>query len=302
MSQTLDNLMNSPFFKAFASTVSSIVTSTSGIISGFISSVTGNIDDLSKDNSLIDNILNPIKDIFNELERFANSPLLKTGIGIFVTGLTAEIKIILSFFKNLSETFNNLFADVDLSPVLDAYKSYSDTITSFFDNAFSGFKEFMQWVKDSGFIDQVINSVNELAKAFGDTMKKLKPFLDILGKIIGYAAGAIFTAAIAAFKVLVDVITNLFKVLNDIIDAIGKIGSDILNWLGGVLGFNGSGYGYSSASDTYSAVYSAMDSVQQYNSSNRTTNHVNINVTPSSNMNMTALAREIKHQFELGLA
>lgn len=300
MSRTLDNLMQSPFFTAFASTIASIITSVSGIISGFISSVEGNINDLSNDNSLINNILNPIKDIFNELERFANSDLLKTGIGIFVTGLTAEIKIILSFFKNLSETFNNLFADVDLSPVLDAYKSYSDTITSFFDNAFSGFKEFMQWVKDSGFIDSLVSSINELSSAFGDTMKKLKPFLDILGKIIGYAAGAIFTAAIAAFKVLVDVITALFKVLNDIIDAIGKIGSDILNWLGGVLGFNG--YGYSSAGDTYSAVYSAMDSVQQYNSSNRTTNHVNINVTPSSNMNMTELARRIRHEIELGIA
>lgn len=302
MSRTLDNLMKSPFFTAFASTIASIITSVSGIISGFISSVEGNINDLSNDNSLINNLLNPIKDIFNELDKFANSDLLKTGLGLVVEYFRIGIQNILIAFKYLSETFNNLFADVDLSPVLNAFKSFGDTVNSFVDSTFSGFRDFMQFIKDSGFIDSLVSSINELSSAFGDTMKKLKPFLDILGKIIGYAAGAIFTAAIAAFKVLVDVITALFKVLNDIIDAIGKIGSDILNWLGGVLGFNGSGYGYSSAGDTYSAVYSAMDSVQQYNSSNRTTNHVNINVTPSSNMNMTALAREIKHQFELGLA
>lgn len=300
MSRTLDNLMQSPFFTAFASTIASIITSVSGIISGFISSVEGNINDLSNDNSLITNLLNPIKDIFNELDRFANSNLLKTGLGLVVEYFRIGIQNIVIAFKYLSETFNNLFADVDLSPVLDAFKSFGDTVNSFVDSTFSGFRDFMQFIKDSGFIDSLVSSINELSSAFGDTMKKIKPFLDILGKIIGYAAGAIFTAAIAAFKVLVDVITALFKVLNDIIDAIGKIGSDILNWLGGVLGFNG--YGYSSAGDTYSAVYSAMDSVQQYNSSNRTTNHVNINVTPSSNMNMTELARQIKHQFELGLA
>lgn len=300
MSRTLDNLMKSPFFTAFASTIASIITSVSGIISGFISSVEGNINDLSNDNSLITNLLNPIKDIFNELDKFANSNLLKTGLGLVVEYFRIGIQNILIAFKYLSETFNNLFADVDLSPVLDAFKSFGDTVNSFVDSTFSGFRDFMQFIKDSGFIDSLVSSINELSMAFGDTMKKLKPFLDILGKIIGYAAGAIFTAAIAAFKVLVDVITNLFKVLNDIIDAIGKIGSDILNWLGGVLGFNG--YGYSSAGDTYSSVYSAMDSVQQYNSSNRTTNHVNINVTPSSNMNMTELARRIRHEMELGLA
>ena len=302
MSRTLDNLMKSPFFTAFASTIASIITSVSGIISGFISSVEGNINDLSNDDSLITNLLNPIKDIFNELDKFANSNLLKTGLGLVVEYFRIGIQNILITFKYLSETFNNLFADVDLSPVLDAFKSFGDTVNSFVDSTFSGFRDFMQFIKDSGFIDSLVSSINELSSAFGDTMKKLKPFLDILGKIIGYAAGAIFTAAIAAFKVLVDVITALFKVLNDIIDAIGKIGSDILNWLGGVLGFNGSGYGYSSAGDTYSAVYSAMDSVQQYNSSNRTTNHVNINVTPSSNMNMTELARRIRHEMELGLA
>lgn len=300
MSRTLDNLMKSPFFTAFASTIASIITSVSGIISGFISSVEGNINDLSNDNSLITNLLNPIKDIFNELDKFANSNLLKTGLGLVVEYFRIGIQNILIAFKYLSETFNNLFADIDLSPVLDAFKSFGYTVNSFVDSTFSGFRDFMQFIKDSGFIDSLVSSINELSMAFGDTMKKLKPFLDILGKIIGYAAGAIFTAAIAAFKVLVDVITNLFKVLNDIIDAIGKIGSDILNWLGGVLGFNG--YGYSSAGDTYSSVYSAMDSVQQYNSSNRTTNHVNINVTPSSNMNMTELARRIRHEMELGLA
>ena len=300
MSRTLDNLMQSPFFTAFASTIASIITSVSGIISGFISSVEGNINDLSNDNSLINNLLNPIKDIFNELERFANSDLFKTGLGLVVAFFQTELESIVTGFKNLSQVFNDLFANIDLSTIIDALKSFSDTVLSFWNNAFSGLRDFIKQLKDSGFLDSFAKSITELGTAFGDTMKKLKPFLDILGKILGYAAGAIFTAAIAAFKVLVDVITNLFKVLNDIIDAIGKIGSDILNWLGGVLGFNG--YGYSSAGDTYSSVYSAMDSVQQYNSSNRTTNHVNINVTPSSNMNMTALAREIKHQFELGLA
>lgn len=300
MSRTLDNLMKSPFFTAFASTIASIITSVSGIISGFISSVTGNIDDLSKDNSLIDNLLNPIKDIFNELERFANSNLFKTGLGLVVAFFQTELESIVTGFKNLSQVFNDLFSNIDLSTITDALKSFADTVLSFFNNAFSGLIDFIKQLKDSGFLDSFSKSITELGTAFGDTMKKLKPFLDILGKILGYVVGAVFTAAIAAFKALVDVITNLFKVLNDIIDAIGKIGSDILNWLGGVLGFNG--YGYSSAGDTYSSVYSAMDSVQQYNSSNRTTNHVNINVTPSSNMNMTALAREIKHQFELGLA
>lgn len=300
MSRTLDNLMNSPFFTAFASTVASIVTSVSGIVSGFVSSVEGSINDLSKDNSLITNILNPIKDIFNELDKFANSNFFKTGLSIVVEYFNLVIGNTLNIFKRVSEIINILFADMDLSPIRDALKSLGDTINSLLDNVFSGFKDFMQFLKDSGFLDSFVQSINSLGTAFGDTMKKLKPFLDILGKILGYAAGAIFTAAIAAFKALVDVITNLFKVLNDIIDAIGKIGSDILNWLGGVLGFNG--YGYSSAGDTYSSVYSAMDSVQQYNSSNRTTNHVNINVTPSSNMNMTELARLIRHEMELGLA
>lgn len=300
MSRTLDNLMKSPFFTAFASTIASIITSVSGIISGFISSVTGNIDDLSKDNSLIDNLLNPIKDIFNELERFANSDLFKTGLGLVVAFFQTELESIVTVFKNLSQVFNDLFANIDLSTITDALKSFADTVLSFFNNAFSGLRDFINQLKDSGFLDSFSKSITELGTAFGDTMKKLKPFLDILGKILGYVVGAVFTAAIAAFKALVDVITNLFKVLNDIIDAIGKIGSDILNWLGGVLGFNG--YGYSSAGDTYSAVYSAMDSVQQYNSSNRTTNHVNINVTPSSNMNMTELARRIRHEMELGLA
>lgn len=300
MSRTLDNLMQSPFFTAFASTIASIITSVSGIISGFISSVEGNINDLSNNNSLINNLLNPIKDIFNELERFANSDLFKTGLGLVVAFFQTELEVIVTGFKNLSQVFNDLFANIDLSTITDALKSFADTVLSFFNNAFSGLRDFINQLKDSGFLDSFSKSITELGTAFGDTMKKLKPFLDILGKILGYAAGAIFTAAIAAFKALVDVITNLFKVLNDIIDAIGKIGSDILNWLGGVLGFNG--YGYSSAGDTYSAVYSAMDSVQQYNSSNRTTNHVNINVTPSSNMNMTELARRIRHEMELGLA
>lgn len=300
MSRTLDNLMKSPFFTAFASTIASIITSVSGIISGFISSLEGNINDLSNDNSLINNLLNPIKDIFNELERFANSDLFKTGLGLVVAFFQTELEVIVTGFRNLSQVFNDLFANIDLSTITDALKSFADTVLSFFNNAFSGLIDFIKQLKDSGFLDSFAKSITELGTAFGDTMKKLKPFLDLLGKILGYVVGAIFTAALAAFKALVDVITNLFKVLNDIIDAIGKIGSDILNWLGGVLGFNGSGY--SSAGDTYSSVYSAMDSVQQYNSSNRTTNHVNINVTPSSNMNMTALAREIKHQFELGLA
>ena len=85
--------------------------------------------------------------------------------------------------------------------------------------------------------------------------------------------------------------------ISDLVGAIGKLGENVWNWVKDT--FFGSSTGESHDGAQY-ASYGNYSSASTIN--NNSSNAVHININPAPGMDVTSLARQIRHEVELGLA
>lgn len=193
-----------------------------------------------------------------------------------------------------------------LNPIWEYIKFVGEYLGNFFDGVF---KSILDTLGDNP-LGGLLDALGELHKAmqpaidlFNQFLEVAKPIFNVIanivGKIVGFVAGRFI-------KSLVDGITDVVKILTWIIEKItgfgkwlGEVGSGIVGTITKFLGLD------SKSSDaSYSAVsYNAASaSYANYSAISNSRNDVAINVYAQPGMDITSLARAVRHEFTVGTA
>lgn len=193
-----------------------------------------------------------------------------------------------------------------LNPIWEYIKSVGEYLGNFFDGVF---KSILDTLGDNP-LGGLLDALGELHKAmqpaidlFNQFLEVAKPIFNVIanivGKIVGFVAGRFI-------KSLVDGITDVVKILTWIIEKItgfgkwlGEVGSGIVGTITKFLGLDSK-----SSNASYSAVsYNAASaSYANYSAISNSRNDVAINVYAQPGMDITSLARAVRHEFTVGTA
>ena len=112
-----------------------------------------------------------------------------------------------------------------------------------------------------------------------------------MGKVLGEQ----FAQMVQLLALFATGIGELADFLSDLFAQLSKFTGKSADWLSSIFGFEGSGV-------SNSASYSTVSSAVAQNSTTSTTNNTTITVNAPANVNPQALAKEIRHQFDIGIA
>ena len=224
------------------------------------------------------------------------------------TAVTTSVTAVLNIFAQLYEAVSDVFtkgaqiitqflAGADFTAWGDALGKVIDVVKSFLDKALEPIQDSLDYLKETGVLDWMWDAVGELGKQFGRLMELVKPVTDFLGWLAGAVLGKALEGAAESIGLVAKAIGSLVGWLLDMVEAIGKLGSDIFGWVKDT--FFGSANGESHDGAQY-ASYGNYSSASTIN--NNSSNAVHININPAPGMDVTSLARQIRHEVDLGLA
>lgn len=193
-----------------------------------------------------------------------------------------------------------------LNPIWEYIKFVGEYLGNFFDGVF---KSILDTLGDNP-LGGLLDALGELHKAmqpaidlFNQFLEVAKPIFNVIanivGKIVGFVAGRFI-------KSLVDGITDVVKILTWIIEKItgfgkwlGEVGSGIVGTITKFLGLDSKSSGASYSAVSYNA---ASASYANYSAISNSRNDVAINVYAQPGMDITSLARAVRHEFTVGTA
>lgn len=193
-----------------------------------------------------------------------------------------------------------------LNPIWEYIKFVGEYLGNFFDGVF---KSILDTLGDNP-LGGLLDALGELHKAmqpaidlFNQLLEVAKPIFNVIanivGKIVGFVAGRFI-------KSLVDGITDVVKILTWIIEKItgfgkwlGEVGSGIVGTITKFLGLDSKSSGASYSAVSYNA---ASASYANYSAISNRRNDVAINVYAQPDMDITSLARAVRHEFTIGTA
>lgn len=227
------------------------------------------------------------------------------------------IKWLTDKFGELGEIFEKLFPP-------ELFNSLGKLLTDFLNPIWSTIKLLIDGVKE--FVDGVFKQFTEtlgdkpmdgLIKAMDDLHEKMQPIIDvfnqvidaakpafkwisnILGKIVGFILGEAAKLFIKGLENAVKFISDLIQKITDFTKWISGVSSGIVDSITKFLGLDSksSDAGYSAVS--YNA---ASASYANYSAISNSRNDVAINVYAQPGMDITSLARAVRHEFTVGTA
>lgn len=227
------------------------------------------------------------------------------------------IKWLTDKFGELGEIFEKLFPP-------ELFNSLGKLLTDFLNPIWSTIKLLIDGVKE--FVDGVFKQFTEtlgdkplegVVKAMEDLHTKMQPIIDvfnqvidaakpafkwisnILGKIVGFILGEAAKLFIKGLENAVKFISDLIQKITDFTKWISGVGSGIVDSITKFLGLDSksSDAGYSAVS--YNA---ASASYANYSAISNSRNDVAINVYAQPGMDITSLARAVRHEFTVGTA
>lgn len=276
----------------FAELSSSVLSGASSGINTFIDALTG------------DTVTSAVKSLTDSLTQLGQLWATWMDSTAVTTGITAVTNVFAQFsaavydvFTKASQIISQFLAGADFTPWGDALGKMIDVVKSFLDKALEPIQDSLDYLKETGVLDWMWDAVGELGKQFGRLMELVKPVTDFLGWLAGAVLGKALEGAAESIGLVAKAVGSLVGWLVDMVEAIGKLGSDIFNWVKDT--FFGSADGASHDGAQY-ASYSNYASASTIN--NNSSNAVHININPAQGMDVTSLARQIRHEVELGLA
>lgn len=282
--------------KSIASTFAEL---SSSVLSGATSGINTEIDALTGDT-----ITSAIKSLMDNLTQLGQIWATWMDSTAVTTSVTAVLNIFAQLYEAVSDVFTKgaqiitqFFASADFTSWGDALGKVIDVVKSFLDKALEPIQDSLDYLKETGVLDWMWDAVGELGKQFGRLMELVKPVTDFLGWLAGAVLGKALEGAAESIGLVAKAIGSLVGWLLDMVEAIGKLGSDIFGWVKDT--FFGSANGESHDGAQY-ASYSNYASASTVN--NSTSNAINININPAPGMDVTSLARQVRHEVELGLA
>lgn len=292
----LSAFAQSDTLKAIVSTFAEL---SSSVLSGAASGINTFIDALTGDT-----VTSAIKSFMDSLTQLGQLWATWMDSTAVTTGITAVTNVFAQFYAAVSDVFtkasqiiSQFLAGADFTPWGDALGKVIDVVKSFLDKALEPIQDSLDYLKETGVLDWMWDAVGELGKQFGRLMELVKPVTDFLGWLAGAVLGKALEGAAESIGLVAKAVGSLVGWLVDMVEAIGKLGSDIFDWVKDT--FFGSANGESHDGAQY-ASYSNYASASTVN--NSTSNAVNININPAPGMDVTSLARQVRHEVELGLA
>ena len=281
------------------SIVSSFAELSSSVLSGATSGINTVVDALTGDT-----ITSAIKSLMDNLTQLGQIWATWMDSTAVTTSVTAVLNIFAQLYEAVSDVFTKgaqiitqFFASADFTSWGDALGKVIDVVKSFLDKALEPIQDSLDYLKETGVLDWMWEAVGELGKQFGRLMELVKPVTDFLGWLAGAVLGKALEGAAESIGLVAKAIGSLVGWLLDMVEAIGKLGSDIFGWVKDT--FFGSANGESHDGAQY-ASYGNYSSASTIN--NNSSNAVHININPAPGMDVTSLARQIRHEVELGLA
>ena len=282
--------------KSIASTFAEL---SSSVLSGATSGINTVVDALTGDT-----ITSAIKSLMDNLTQLGQIWATWMDSTAVTTSVTAVLNIFAQLYEAVSDVFTKgaqiitqFFASADFTSWGDALGKVIDVVKSFLDKALEPIQDSLDYLKETGVLDWMWEAVGELGKQFGRLMELVKPVTDFLGWLAGAVLGKALEGAAESIGLVAKAIGSLVGWLLDMVEAIGKLGSDIFGWVKDT--FFGSADGASHDGAQY-ASYGNYSSASTIN--NNSSNAVHININPAPGMDVTSLARQIRHEVELGLA
>lgn len=282
--------------KSIASTFAEL---SSSVLSGATSGINTVVDALTGDT-----ITSAIKSLMDNLTQLGQIWATWMDSTAVTTSVTAVLNIFAQLYEAVSDVFTKgaqiitqFFASADFTSWGDALGKVIDVVKSFLDKALEPIQDSLDYLKETGVLDWMWDAVGELGKQFGRLMELVKPVTDFLGWLAGAVLGKALEGAAESIGLVAKAIGSLVGWLLDMVEAIGKLGSDIFGWVKDT--FFGSANGESHDGAQY-ASYGNYSSASTIN--NNSSNAVHININPAPGMDVTSLARQIRHEVELGLA
>lgn len=288
---------------AQSDTLKSIVSSFAELSSSVLSSATSGINTVV-DALTGDTVTSAIKSMMDNLTQLGKIWASWMDSTAVTTSVTAILNVFAQFYEAVSDVFtkgaqiiSQFLAGADFTPWGDALGKVIDVVKSFIDKALEPIQDSLDYLKETGVLDWMWDAVGELGKQFGRLMELVKPVTDFLGWLAGAVLGKALEGAAESIGLVAKAVGSLVGWLVDMVEAIGKLGSDIFNWVKDT--FFGSSTGESHDGAQY-ASYSNYASASTVN--NSTSNAIHININPAPGMDVTSLARQVRHEVELGLA
>lgn len=227
------------------------------------------------------------------------------------------IKWLTDKFGELGQIFEKLFPP-------ELFKSLGKLLTDFLNPIWSTIKLLIDGVKE--FVDGVFKQFTEtlgdkpmegVIKAMDDLHEKMQPIIDvfnqvidaakpafkwisnILGKIVGFILGEAAKLFIKGLENAVKFISDLIQKITDFTKWISGVGSGIVDSITKFLGLDSKSSGASYSAVSYNA---ASASYANYSAISNSRNDVAINVYAQPGMDITSLARAVRHEFTVGTA
>lgn len=215
--------------------------------------------------------------------------------GIFETLLPPEL------FKNLGKLLDDF-----LNPIWNTVKFLIDGIKDFVDGALKQFTETLGGNPLEGVnkaLDDLHKNLQPVIDNFNNFLDAAKPafkvIADIIGKVVGFALGSAIKLLLWGIEKVVNLISWLVKKIREFGEWIGGVSAGIINTISSFLGLDSKSSGASYSAVSYNA---ASASYANYSAISNSRNDVAINVYAQPGMDITSLARAVRHEFTVGTA
>lgn len=326
-SETIQNAISGLDFSWILTSIKAIfdgILQITNILTDTVKSVFGNID-FSSFVEVLENVIQYAANIGQAfIDGFGSvsetSETAASGFQIFADIITSAgdvINWLIGSVEKLGEIFTkllppDLFTALGslltdfLNPIWEYIKFVGEYLGNFFDGVF---KSILDTLGDNP-LGGLLDALGELHKAmqpaidlFNQFLEVAKPIFNVIanivGKIVGFVAGRFIKLLIDGIKDVVKILTWIIEKITGFGKWLGEVGSGIVGTITKFLGLD------SKSSDaSYSAVsYNAASaSYANYSAISNSRNDVAINVYAQPGMDITSLARAVRHEFTVGTA
>nr|DAK38599.1 MAG TPA: tail tape measure [Caudoviricetes sp.] len=294
--EDIKNFIESDAFQAILTAFAGLSASLLSAATNIGQAITGAFNDPTI-NENITGIADNIKGIGDTIDNFTNSKGFQTYVQTIITNFTAFGDAVSDVFGKALKIVTDFFAGADFSQWGKTIDTAIDVVKSFLDSALQPIQDAIDEMKETGILDFLWQSFSELSENIGKLIKNVKPFTDFLGWLIGSIVAEGLKGIASTLGIVSKALGTFVGWISDLVGAIGKLGENIWNWVKDT--FFGSADGASHDGAQY-ASYGNYSSASTIN--NNSSNAVHININPAPGMDVTSLARQIRHEVELGLA
>lgn len=294
--EDIKNFIESDAFQAILTAFAGLSASLLSAATNIGQAITGAFNDPSVQEN-IKGIADSIKGIGDTINEWTESKAFQTGVQAIIDVFTSLYNTVADVIDKSTKIVKDFFKDADFSSWGKTISGAIDVVKSFLDSALKPIQDAIDEMQETGILDFLWKSFSELGENIGKLIKNIKPFTDFLGWLIGSIVAEGLKSIASTLGVVSKALGTFVGWISDLIGAIGKLGEGIWNWVKDTFFGSADGASHDGAQYTSYGNYSSASTIN-----NNSSNAVHININPAPGMDVTSLARQIRHEVELGLA